>query len=147
MRYLAFSFSLVFFGVAWTFVSILLGLPIAPWVRKQAEAELAGSPPSKASLWFITLYNFLTWVPQPIVVAAATLATLERHSDAWRWLYFLTALAASTPIGAHARQERESRTTKDHLFLLSLNAIFVICYFVPQLIPRVLWNLGSWLGR
>ena len=147
MRYLAFSFFLVFFGVAWTFVSIILALPIGSWVRKQVEAELAGYPPSKASLWFTKLYNFLTWVPQPIIVAAATLATLERHPDAWQWLYFITGLGASTPIGAHAPQERESLTLRDHLFLLSLNAIFVVCYFVPQLIPHVLWNLGSWLGR
>ena len=145
MRYLGFAFCLVLFGVAWTFVSILLTLPATPWIRKQAEAELAGLMPSKTSLWFVWLYNFLTWLPQPIVAAAATLATLERHPDAWRWLYFLTGLGASIPIGAH--HERKSHTTKDHLMLLSLNAVFVICYFVPELIPGVLWKLGSWIGR
>jgi uncharacterized membrane protein YedE/YeeE len=145
LRFLAFGIFLVIFGGIWTFVSLLLSLPLAPWVNKHAQKEMDGVPPNPRVLWTIWAYNLITWLPQPIIVAAATLATLERHPDAWRWLYFWVGLGASVPLGA--AKEHQTLGLRDHIMLLILEILYVTCYWVPSLIPEPLWNLGSWIGR
>lgn len=145
MRYIGFVFSLVLFGAVWTFVSLILALPLTPLVTKYSKLELEGHPPNKRALMIVWFYNLLTWLPQAIAVAAATLATLERNPEAWRWLYFLTGFGACTPIGAY--RERDTMGVSGHLMLIILDAVFLLCYFIPSLIPSVLWDLGSWIGR
>ncbi|MBI3289565.1 MAG: hypothetical protein HYZ74_08630 [Elusimicrobia bacterium] len=143
MRFATFCLFLFIFAGAWTLLSVLLTAPAVPWINREAGRE-EGLLNGVASLraW---IFNLLTLLPQPIIVAAATVATVERHPDAWRWLYFWAGLSVSQPLGA-AREWR-SLGVRELLLLFVLNGVYLACYFVPSLIPQPLWTLGSWIGR
>ena len=148
MRYLFFAIKLGVFAYLYTFVQILLTSPALLWVKKQIEAESLGQLPSKKLLWIIWAINFFAWIPQPVIAASATLAMLERHPDAWRWLYFLTGLGCAWPPGAYdgKREDLNRGFPPAYIALTLLDIVFILSYFAPGGIPHFFRELGGWLG-